>query len=350
MSYANGPKIVTDGLVLCLDAANRKSYAVQPELVTDSNLSTIGDGNFRTCFRDSVSNITLDIGPIVSGKTYQLTWNVTQRPGTTSASMRVGFTVLSASTNVNTAVGLRSYIFTSNLNGTLRFVSDNIGTNFNVDFASLREYQSTFNDLSGNVNNGTLTNGTTFSADNGGVLSFDGSNDYISLVSPSDRYAWTPSGNGNNYITIDIWVKSTDGSGHFVSKPWNGSGWYNYRITNNTFLLLAAQSNSKTFSNLSTGNWENATVVVNPTQFAVYRNGSINSSFSNHNITGNTPGVGNLNLPLALMTLYPYGVWGGNTGYSMSGQLGIFKFYNRVLSPNEVQQNYNALKGRYGLT
>ena len=26
MSYANGPKIVTDGLVLCLDAANRKSY------------------------------------------------------------------------------------------------------------------------------------------------------------------------------------------------------------------------------------------------------------------------------------------------------------------------------------
>ena len=26
MSYANGPKIVTDGLVCCLDAANRKSY------------------------------------------------------------------------------------------------------------------------------------------------------------------------------------------------------------------------------------------------------------------------------------------------------------------------------------
>ena len=27
MAYANGPKIVTDGLVCCLDAANRKSYA-----------------------------------------------------------------------------------------------------------------------------------------------------------------------------------------------------------------------------------------------------------------------------------------------------------------------------------
>jgi hypothetical protein len=26
MSYANGPRIVTDGLVCCLDAANRKSY------------------------------------------------------------------------------------------------------------------------------------------------------------------------------------------------------------------------------------------------------------------------------------------------------------------------------------
>ena len=240
MAYANGPKIVTDGLVLCLDAANRKSY-----------------------------------------------------PGS--------------------------------------------GTSWT--------------DLSGNGNNGSLVNGVGYSSNNGGSLVFDGSNDYISLASPSDRYAWTPSGNGNNYMTIDIWVKSTDGSGRFFSKPWNGSGWYNYGMGNGTFYLVTSTTITKNFSNISTGNWENATFVVNPTQFAVYRNGSINSSFSNHNLTSNLPGTGgNLNLPLALMTLYPYGVWAGNTGYSMSGQLGIFKFYNRVLSPNEVQQNYNALKGRYGLT
>lgn len=210
---------------------------------------------------------------------------------------------------------------------------------------------TTWTDLSGNGYNGSLTNGPTFNSDNGGSLVFDGSNDYISLTSPSDRYTWTPSGNGNNYMTIDIWVKSTDGSGRFFSKPWNGSGWYNYGISNNTFSLVTSTTSNKTFSNLSTGNWENATFVVNPTQFAVYRNGSINSSFSNHNLTANSPGTGgNLNLPLALMTLYPYGTgtW-SYTGFSMSGQLGVFKFYNKVLSASEVQQNYNATKGRYGL-
>ena len=111
MAYHTGPTIVTDGLVLCLDAADRNSYAVQPELVTDSNLSTIGDGNFRTCFRDASSVAGLNIGPIISGKTYQIIWNVAARRGTTSASFRKGFSIISGSTNANFGIGLKHHVF-----------------------------------------------------------------------------------------------------------------------------------------------------------------------------------------------------------------------------------------------
>jgi hypothetical protein len=50
------------------------------------------------------------------------------------------------------------------------------------------------------------------------------------------------------------------------------------------------------------------------------------------------------------MTLYPYGEgWGGNTGFSIAGDLASYKAYNRQLSATEVAQNYNATKGRFGL-
>jgi hypothetical protein len=34
----------------------------------------------------------------------------------------------------------------------------------------------------------------------------------------------------------------------------------------------------------------------------------------------------------------------------LNGKLPIFKLYNRTLSQNEVTQNYNAIKTRFGLT
>jgi hypothetical protein len=39
----------------------------------------------------------------------------------------------------------------------------------------------------------------------------------------------------------------------------------------------------------------------------------------------------------------------GGTGEYMVGNFYSFKHYNRVLSASEVQQNFNAIRGRYGL-
>ena len=38
------------------------------------------------------------------------------------------------------------------------------------------------------------------------------------------------------------------------------------------------------------------------------------------------------------------------SNFSWVGNIPIVRFYNRALSPQEITQNYNALKSRFGLT
>ena len=54
-----------------------------------------------------------------------------------------------------------------------------------LDAANTKSYPgsgTTWSDLSGNSNNGTLTNGPTFNSGNGGSIVFDGTNDYINTT------------------------------------------------------------------------------------------------------------------------------------------------------------------------
>ena len=80
----------------------------------------------------------------------------------------------------------------------------------------------------------------------------------------------------------------------------------------------------------------------------MYINGVQNVALTNHGITNNTPTNGNSQLQLTLMTLYPYG-GGGNSGFSVQGNVSSLRMYNKVLSAAEILQNYNATKGRFGL-
>lgn len=208
---------------------------------------------------------------------------------------------------------------------------------------------TTWTDLSGQGNNGTLAiNNPTFSNTNGGIFSFNGLNNFMRL--PSSLY-WTPSGGGYNTLTFELWVKSADTSGQYLSKPWNGNGEYNYWVTYNSwYTRINTQSHSLAFTSLATNTWQHGVFIITPTQKAVYRNGRLNADFTNHSITGNTPGSGNLNVSLSLMTLYPYtGAWAGDTTHAILGDAARIAVYNRVLSADEISQNFNALRGRFGV-
>jgi hypothetical protein len=210
-------------------------------------------------------------------------------------------------------------------------------------------------DLSGNSNNVTFLNGPVFNSSNLGIINFDGTNDHIAVSSPNDRFSWTPSGVGMNSMTIELWVKSSDVNGYFISKPWNGGGEYNYTLKHNALNYRvgtagAGGSKGVSFASLATNNWEHIACVINSTQIGVYRNGIVNVNLTNHDIVQNSPVGSNSNISLCIMNLYPYGQgWGGESNFAVSGMLSNIKIYNRLLSANEILQNYNASKGRFSI-
>lgn len=220
-----------------------------------------------------------------------------------------------------------------------------------ADKNSYRGSGTTWTDVSGTSKIAVLVNGPTFSNINGGTIYFDGNANYCA-ISPSANFEWTPSGSGLNNMTLDLWVKTSDTAGYLFSKPWNGSGEYNYYAYHNGFYMqIASQAATFSFTSISTNTWKNLVIVVSSTQFGSYTNGVLSTSFTNHGITTNTPSFGNTGAELALMTLYPYGAgtWSGNTSFSIQGNVGAYKIYNRTLTATEVLQNYNATKTRFGL-
>ena len=236
---------------------------------------------------------------------------------------------------------------------------DNSTNNFTVTGngnSSIRPFKSlaivtTINDLSGSGSNGTLTNGPTYSNANGGSLVFDGANDYIQCSGTAIK--WTQNGSvGFTNITVEFWIKVNADQGRFFSKPWNGGGQYNIDINESTFGLWSGASSAYLAHpvSISDNTWRHVTCWANSTNMGTYVNGTQYSSTQAHGLTGGIGSSGDASVPLALMTLYPYGEgWAGNAIFSTLGQMSICKVYNRVLTPAEIQQNFNATRGRFGI-
>ena len=199
------------------------------------------------------------------------------------------------------------------------------------------------------TDNGILVNGPTYNSANGGSLVFDGTNDYIAI--PHTSAKWTPSSASTlNYVTIELWIKTSDTDGFYISRPWNGSGEYNYYGYNGGFYVTSGGNGASVgTTGFADNNWHHVVYWISPTQMGFYLDGG-NAASTNHGLTGNTPTYGDANLSLNIMTLYPYGEgWGGNTGFSISGNIGLVRVYNKVLTANEVTQNYNATRQRFGV-
>ena len=200
------------------------------------------------------------------------------------------------------------------------------------DSASYPGSGTTWTDLSGNGNDGTLVNGVGFDSDNGGSLTFDGVDDrvIVSNVQPN-----------TNDFTISVWVyKFNNTSNDYI---WdfgeNGGtlasgidiGFRYYNVT------LGLGSNIYTQGTVPEINkWYNVVISRNSGTSSMYVNGSFitSSSGDTHNISSTTLTIGD---------------YGGNGQYSLDGYISNFLIYNKALTPSEITQNFDALKGRYGL-
>jgi hypothetical protein len=224
-----------------------------------------------------------------------------------------------------------------------------------VDAGSHASYTGsggTMGDLSGNNSSISLFNGYTFNSGNEGSISFDGVGGMGIINGSGNALAWSPNGSiGNSTMTIEMWVRSTDTEGVYFTKPWNGSGQYNIFLFHNSFYLFAGSvSNDIGFArSLSNNTWTHIVCWANSTEMGYYINGGEFRGSKSHGITGAAPSSGHATVPVGVFTLYPYGSWGGNTGFSINGSMGACKVYNRVLSADEAGQAFRTQKARFGL-
>jgi hypothetical protein len=194
---------------------------------------------------------------------------------------------------------------------------------------------TTWTDLSGNGNTGTLTNGPTYSSSNGGSIVFDGTNDSVSV---SNSSSLNPSTN-----TLICWAKSNTSTWNeygflmskrdvFVMHPNISSTTvdYFYRL-NNTWVSQQITVSNITVWNMYACSWDG-------TNINAYLNGVlINSGVKTGPL--NTSDTGVLEI----------GRDDGFAGRFLNGNIAQVQIYNRALTAAEIRQNYNATKTRYGL-
>ena len=215
------------------------------------------------------------------------------------------------------------------------------GLVLNLDAGNIYSYAgagTVWYDVSGNNYSGSLTNGPTYSSDVGGVIVFDGSNDYVVSSNFTPNFStktlsgWVKlssiSQQGGGLITL----QSTDGT-VFDSIVYNetGQGW---GFGSNGFSRTGWSGVLET----STSDWVNITATYENSNYRLYRNGVLIqtlTSFGALNFNFNS------NVQLGYRHL-------GSSGY-LSATIAQGIIYNRVLSASEVLQNYNATKGRFGL-
>ena len=195
---------------------------------------------------------------------------------------------------------------------------------------------TTWTDLSGNGNTGTLESGVGFDSDYGGSLSFDG----------TDEYATGNITLGITNVSINCWVNisTTSKKGAFL-KVGGGATGYAIGVGNDTMdsngnEIIGLFPNIRwieTNINYGTG-WKYVTLVLNASSVpSIYVNSILIGSYSGTN-------------PISPTSFYYIGRNIGDepTGArAFNGNISQVSIYNRALTASEVEQNYNALKGRY---
>jgi hypothetical protein len=195
-----------------------------------------------------------------------------------------------------------------------------------LDAGSKRSYPksgTTWSDLVG-ANDGTLTNmdASNFSDDNGGVLSFDGSNEYVDCGYPSISVG---------KLTINTWINlnAVNIFQHLVDSSSNS--WHLAVLNNNKPYFYNGATFHTLTETLSTNTWYMITGVQGST-LDLYINGVLSQSISsNINVTTYNIHIGR---------------WQSG-GRNFNGKMSNISIYNRALTADEIRRNYLSTKERY---
>ena len=218
------------------------------------------------------------------------------------------------------------------------------GLVLNLDAGNVASYPgtgTTWTDLSGNGNNATLINGTSYSSSNGGALVFDGINDYVQ--GPNLLY-------GLSKATLCGWVKKTSTTSVMSFGVMDSLGgkrieivWY---LNGNLYGECGGNDNFWVNSlppKIDTG-WHficftyDGSQSTNYGKVSLYFDGALLTNSDQYNT-----------IDSSITVTGPLVIGNRVTGYS-TGMISNIQIYNKVLSASEILQNFNATKSRFGFT
>lgn len=230
-----------------------------------------------------------------------------------------------------------------------------------LDAANQKSYPGSgtvWTDLSGRGIVGTLTNGPTYTNNDKGAIVFDGTNDLVTLGSSNNL-----TGDNLQTLTLSVWLKYSTTTFDLRAFTINrGSalnssliGVYPNTVTNGSGISTSSVG-SLGFFNRNNGNTVHTSLTFNDNYHLknrfinvhgvidgmnryLYIDGVLKNSDSDvglQSVSGNTDP--------AYVGCGPNG-----TGEFWNGSIGNIMFYRRALSAAEVTQNFNALRGRYGV-
>jgi hypothetical protein len=402
MSIASGPNVVSSGLVLELDAANLKSYS--PNVIPNPNdiygwCGSAGS-NSSILSRDtsitpspsngipmkmavtgndpyvaSYSSSTWNLAPASNGQTWTASCYVRASAATVAGFFIFGanssgaYIQLNASTVAITTEWTKitlSYTITDPL---VAFVQlrldgpDSGGTGINIWWDGLQlqlgSSATTFNpipnlngvnwyDVSGTNNNGTLVSTPVYNSSNLGSFAFNNIATQSSLVQDSATIKPTS-------VTVSAWVYMSvynplgDFDGSYPTIVWKTNDGLSGSQASYGLTLVAGQVPRLTIAPsviisatvFPLNVWVNlvGTYTAGSGAMILYRNGEVDT-------TGTGPAA--ITYTTELLSVGTRTLTGASQ-YPWNGNISQVTVYNRVLSAAEVAQNYNAVKGRYGL-
>jgi len=188
---------------------------------------------------------------------------------------------------------------------------------------------STWYDISGNSNNGTLFNTPTFDTGKQGNLTFNGTNQYVNI--PGNTATLSSMGRNSG----EFWIKvSHIGNRVICEKGANLKMFFQPGNTINDlyFADYPSTTSSTKYADIFNNNWNHVVIVAGPGFNNIYLNGVL---------------LNQVGLGFGASNSQAIQLMGRNGGFCQSGNLGLFRVYNRALSDQEVLQNYNASKSRF---
>lgn len=177
---------------------------------------------------------------------------------------------------------------------------------------------TTATDSSTNGNNGTLTNGPTWTTGQiGGAVQFDGSNDSIEISS-------VPALNGT--FTYSAWINLNSTPGGTVSIADKGSNLRNLEILGGGYLSFWTGFNAQTTTTVSTSIWHHVVGLYDGTTTRLYVDGVLSNSATG---TASSDSANTLSI----------GGFGGARYFP--GKIDEVRIYSRALSADEISKLYN---------